>query len=70
MKIALVLLIFLIVGFIGFLFMKKVDAFLEECRKASLQNPEKGENEIRIICENPMLLLWNPKPERKKKKTG
>ena len=58
MEIALVLLLFLIVGFIIFLFMKKVDVFLEECRNTSLQNPGNGENEIRIICENPMMLSY------------
>ena len=58
MEIALVLLLFLIVGFIIFLFMKKVDVFIEECRNTSLQNPGNGENEIRIICENPMMLSY------------
>ena len=59
MEIIEFLLLFLIIGILGFLLMKKTGMFLEEVeenRNLLKSVPQPGEQSIAIACENPVML--------------
>lgn len=50
------LLVFAIIGIIGFLVMKKVDVYLETSQNRSKDTLKSNKDVIRIACENPIML--------------
>lgn len=68
MEAIMLLLIFILIGFIGFIIMKNVDAFFEERRNGQMYAIENREDIIRIVCENPIMLPYVSKKIEEQKK--
>lgn len=68
MEMVMLLLVFIIIGMIGFAIMKKVDTFLEENQSRQMDALKNREDVIRIVCENPIMLPYISEKIEKNKK--
>ena len=66
MEMIMLLLIFIIIGMIGFIMMNKIDAFLEQSKQIDVL--KNREDVIRIVCENPIMLPYISEKIEKNKK--
>lgn len=62
------LLIFIAIGIMGFIMVKKVDDYTEEIRNQKQDTLKSREDIIKIACENPMMLSCVSKAIEKKEK--